>query len=462
MLNLRPSLAALILVGLMTGCAVSEPPSHHELVSDALNHASLPEQWKNQITPGQFDADTLGFALDPKLKALIAEAWQYNADLRIASARVAQAQAALKAAGGPLLPTVSLAAQSGNSALPTSTLSTTGVGVLASWEIDLWGRLRSEQSASAAQLQAAELEALYSKQAIAAEVIRAWLAVAEANQQVDLSRSMLAGSEQQLQLIRIGQRVGRNTAQDVALNEAGVEVYRNQLQVNEQMRGQAQRALEALLGRYPSTEVMAASRLPETTAALPSAGIPSELMSRRPDVLAAEQNFRAAFQKVEAAKRARLPSLKLTGGVAYIEDSMVMLKSGIENPLWAFTGKMLAPIFTGGQLEAQVKAQNAKQQEAIAEYSKVALNALTEVEGALDKEKSLAERERTLQKQTESLQKSLEYSRIQQKVGKGDMYQLVQQELNFTGAQANLIHLKSERLANRVLLHQALGGRFPA
>lgn len=462
MLNLRTSLLALVLAGALTGCAVSDPPAHQELVSEALNHAVVPDHWQNGIQPGQFDADTLGFPLDAQLKALIAEAWKYNADLRIAGARVEQARAALKAAGGPLLPSVSLAAQSGNSALPTSTLSTTGVGIVASWEIDLWGRLRSERSARAEQLQASELDTLYSKQAIAAEVVRSWLAIVEANQQVDLAKSMLAGAEQQLNLIRIAEKVGRNTAQDLALNEAAVEVYRNQLQANEQVRSQAQRALEVLLGRYPSAEVTAASRLPETTSALPSAGIPSELMSRRPDVLAAEQRFRAAFHNVEAAKRARLPSLRLTGGVAYIEDSTVMLKSGIENPLWAVTGKMLAPIFTGGQLAAQVEAQNSVQQEAIAHYSKAALNALAEVEGVLAKEKSLADRELTLQKQTAALQKSLEYARIQQKVGKGDQYQLIQQELNLAGAQANLIHLQSERLANRVLLHQALGGRFPA
>lgn len=150
MLNLRTSLSALILAGFLTGCAVSEPPTHQELVTEALNHAVVPDHWQNEIPPGQFDADMLGFPLDTQLKALIAEACKYNADLRIASARVEQARAALKAAGGPLLPTVSLAAQSGNSALPTSTLSSTGLGVLASWEIDLWGRFRSERSSKAA------------------------------------------------------------------------------------------------------------------------------------------------------------------------------------------------------------------------------------------------------------------------------------------------------------------------
>lgn len=107
----------------------------------------------------------------------------------------------------------------------------------------------------------------------AAEVARSWHAVAGANQLVDLSRKMLAWSELELNLIRIGQGVGCNAAQDLALNSVAVEVYHNQLQANEQNRSQVQRALEVLICAYPSAEVMASNRLPEATLALPSAGI---------------------------------------------------------------------------------------------------------------------------------------------------------------------------------------------
>ncbi|WP_410498539.1 efflux transporter outer membrane subunit [Chitinibacter sp. S2-10] len=461
MFKLRTSVAVLMTAGLLLGCAVSTPPAQHELLSLALGKTQVPANWKHEQTAGQFDAAALGFTPDNALKALIAESQQYNADLRIARARIGQSRAALKATGGAMLPSLAIGAQAGDSALPTSSMSTTGVGLVASWEVDIWGRLGSESAASDARLQASELDALYIQQTIAAAVTRAWIATTEATQQLALSRQMLQLAEKQLQLIKSAQKIGRNTAQDVALNEANVAAYRNLVASNEQFVNQAQRALEVLLGRYPAAEVTAASQFPQAAMTLP-AGIPSELMTRRPDVLAAEQRFRAAFQDVEAAKRARLPSLKLTGGVAYIEDSVVVLDPSLSNPLWALTGQLLAPIFTGGQLEARVEAQSAKQEEAIAQYTKTAINAFNEVENALAAERSLLQRQKALETQTAQLSKSVEFARVQQKVGKGDMYQLLQQQLSLSATQANLLRLQSERLSNRINLHQALGGHFPS
>ncbi|WP_027468320.1 TolC family protein [Deefgea rivuli] len=460
MFKLRTSLMALLGAGILLGCAVATPPSQHELMPLALGKTSVPAQWRYSQTPGQFDAEALGFTPDAALKALIAEAQLYNADLRIAGARIDQSRAALKAAGGPMLPSLGIGAQTGDSAIPTSSMSTTGIGVIAAWEVDLWGRLHSEEAAADARFKASELDLQYSQQAIAAAVTRAWIATTEATQQLAFAKQMQQMAEKQVQLIQTGQKVGRNTAQDVALSEAGAALYRNQVAANEQALNQLQRSLEVLLGRYPAAEVTAAATLPVASMALP-AGIPSELMTRRPDVLAAEQRFRAAFQDVEVAKRARLPSLKLSGGVAYIEDSVVVLDPSLKNPLWALTGQLLAPIFTGGLLEAQVEAKNARQQEAIAQYSKTAITAFNEVEGALAAERSLQKRQLALESQTAQLKKSLVYAQVQQKVGKGDLYQVLQQQLNLASAQANLLHLQSERLSNRVNLHQALGGHFP-
>ena len=449
----------LILAGLLHGCAASKPPVHDDLTALALGNTAMPAHWRHDQSPAQFDAGFLGFKLDPTLQSLIAEALQYNADLRVSAARVEQAQAVLKVVGGAVLPTIALGAQAGNSALPTSSMSTTGFGLVANWEVDLWGRLRTEQSAAGARANASSLDAVYSRQAIAAAVVQAWLSITEATELVAISRQMLATSVQQSDLIKIGKKIGRNTAQDVLQSDSAIEVYKGQLLSHEQRLKQAQRGLEILLGRYPSTQIMAAQRLTELSQALP-AGIPSELITRRPDVLASEQRFKAAFEDVEAAKRARLPSLKITGGVAYIEDSVVQLKSGIDNPLWALTGQLLAPIFTGGQLEAQVEAKSAKQKEAIAQYGKVALTALGEVENGLSNEQSIGRQQQVLQTQSVLAGQFLENVKIQQKVGKGDQYQLLQQQLNQMAIQANLTHLQSTRLANRVALHQALGGHF--
>jgi len=457
--SLKTGLSMLLGAGLLLGCAVATPPAQHELMSLALGEKQLPERWKNTQSPGTFDEQALGFAPDPALKTLISEALQYNSDLRIAAARVDQARAALKAAGGPLLPALGVGLQTGDSTLPTSSMSVTGVGLVMNWEVDLWGRLRSEQAGSDARYQSAALDRQYSQQAIAAAVIRAWLGATEATLQLELSRDMARIADKQLQLMKVGQKVGRNTAQDVVLSQAALAVYQNQLAGNELMLDQVKRALEVLLGRYPAAEVTTAGRFPVAQFTLP-AGLPAELMSRRPDILAAEQRFRAAFQDQEVAKRARLPSLKLTGGVAYIEDTNIMLKSGIDNPLWGLSGQLLAPIFTGGQLEAQLEAKTAKQQEAIAQYSKAALIAFNEVEGALATERALSKRQNALQMQSDQLKKSFEFAQIQKRVGKGDQYQLLQQQLNWLGAQAGGLRVSSDRLANRVNLHQALGGHF--
>ncbi|WP_373975927.1 efflux transporter outer membrane subunit [Chitinibacter sp. SCUT-21] len=460
MFNFRTSFSVLVSAGILLGCAVATPPAQHELLPLALGKTEVPAQWKHQATVQQYDASALGFTPDASLTALISEALQYNADLRIAAARVEQSRAALKAAGGSMLPSLAIGAQVGDSALPTSSMSTTGIGLVATWEVDIWGRLGSQNAASDARFQASELDAAYSQQAIAAAVTRAWIATAEATQQLKLSQQMQLLAQKQLALIQTGQRVGRNTAQDVALNESAVAIYRHQVAANEQVLNQTRRSLEVLLGRYPAAEVMATEQLPIASDRLP-AGVPSEIITRRPDVLAAEQRFRAAFQDVEAAQRARLPSLKLVGGVAYIEDSVIQLDPSLNNPLWALTGQLLAPIFTGGQLEAQVEAKSAKQQEAIAQYTKVALTAFNEVEGALANERTLLQRQNALQSQVTQLGKSVNYAQIQHKVGKGDQYQLLQQQLNLSGAQANLLRVQSERLSNRVNLHQALGGHFP-
>lgn len=460
--NLR-SISALtaIAAAVLAGCTTPTPPAQHEMLPLALGQTTLPPGWKHELTPGQFDAETLGFALDPELKALIAEAQQRNVDLRIAAARVEQSRAALKATSGTLMPSVGIGLQAGESALPSSSMSTTGIALIANWEIDIWGRARSETGAADARLQSAELDTRYAREAIAAAVVRAWLATNEASQQLDLTKQMVDLAGKQAELIKSGLRVGRNTEQDVSLSEANLATYRNQQAVNELTLNQSKRALEVLLGRYPSAEIGTATTLPAATAALP-AGLPTDLMNRRPDLLAAEQRFRAAFYDVEAAQRARLPSLKLVGGVGYIEDSVVQLKEGLNNPLWSLTGQLLAPIFTGGQLEAAVEVKNAKQQEAVASYAKTALTALNEVEGALANDKALALRQQAINTQVEHLQKSVKYAEVQVRVGRGDVYQLQQQQLSLAAAQANLLRLQGERLSNRVALHQALGGHFPS
>jgi NodT family efflux transporter outer membrane factor (OMF) lipoprotein len=451
--------SAQMLMLLGFNACTSTSPVQEKIVAEAFNQTSLPEVWQSTKAQGEFDQQALGFEVSPELLALIKEAIAYNADLKMASARIDQSRATLKAVGGSLTPSIGIGAQTGTSTIPTSTAAISGAGLIASWDLDLWSRVRSDQSASQSRLMSAELDASYTKQSIAAQVVKSWIVITELMQQVQLSEKMLTITNQQLDLMKVGLKVGRNAQQEVLLNESVLRNYQNQLFANQQSLGNAKRALEILLGRYPATQVQASQSFSKTLGELP-AGIPSQILSRRPDVLAAEERFKASFQDVESAKRAKLPSIKITGGIGYIENSAIQLSNAISNPISSLTAQLLMPLFLGGQLDAQVEAKTAAQAQSLAQYQKTALNALSEVEGGLANDRILKQREVAMHAQLEALLSSVKYAQIQKEVGKGDMFQYLQQQLNANNSQAALLKLQSENLLNRVSLHQALGGKF--
>jgi NodT family efflux transporter outer membrane factor (OMF) lipoprotein len=455
---LLPSFLCIVGILLSQGCS-SFITEHNQIASSALEHSAIPSQWRSRHAQGDFDEKALGFRLSPKLQSLLDEAISYNADLKVSLARLDQSRALLNGISGSLQPQIGIGAQTGTSTLPTSTATISGVGLIASWDIDLWGKVRAEEKSFQAKVASSELDVLYLKQSIAAQTIKSWLMISELTQQLEFSQSMLSLVKQQQELLKVGLSVGRNTQQDLLLNEAIVSKYEAQVIANEQSLSNSRRALEVLLGRYPSAEIQADTNLPQIQESIP-AGIPSEVLTRRPDVLAAEQMFKSAFYDVEAAKNARLPAIKIVGGIGYIENSAIQLSNAISNPISSLTAQLLMPLFLGGQLEAQVQAKTASQRQSLATYQKVALNALSDVEGTLSNHRFLDTRLSFLESRVDALRKSSELSKVQLEIGKVDKFQQLQQELNVTGAKSELLHLQSELLVNRVALHQALGGLF--
>lgn len=160
MMSKRKTTSLLALALLLSAC-VATPPTQTELSQQALTNLNQPAQWRFALTPGEFDAAALGFRLPPALIDLIKEAQAHNPDLRIAATRVAQAQAALRLAGASLLPNLAIGAESGNSPIPAASITTEGLALLSTWEIDLWGKTRSSKAAAKANSVATELDALY-------------------------------------------------------------------------------------------------------------------------------------------------------------------------------------------------------------------------------------------------------------------------------------------------------------
>jgi len=223
----------------------------------------------------------------------------------------------------------------------------------------------------------------------------------------------------------------------------------------------ALRALELVLGRYPAAELRARPDLPPLPGPVP-AGLPLQMLERRPDLIAAERRVAAAFNRVGQAKAVQLPSIRLTGSVGYIDSDILQLKQDYDNPSAGVGAKLFAPLYTGGGLEAQVELATAQQREALAQYARLALRAIGDVEESLAIGRTLAEREVLLRAVSADQRRALDLAQTAYRVGKQDLRSVEQQALSLYATRVNLLRVHGEQLNQRVALHLALGGSFGA
>jgi len=447
---------AAVLVATVMGCALKQPPTRDDIKQDALAHTTVPTAWKagGDATAPLPDAWLVSFA-DPMLSALAAEALAYNADLKVAAARVEQAAGLLQLASSPLLPALGLTGiYSGKSG---------GAGGLnvaflnASLELDVWGRLRYGEAAARAQSEAAQADFAYAQQSLAAMVARSWFLAIESGLQRVLVEEALRAT---LELQRVAQdrwRIGVGNEQAVS-EAAAVGSVRDLLRQTVQARDEALRALELLLGRYPAAEIAVAQGLAPMPAPVPI-GLPSELLERRPDVIAAERRVAAAFSRVGEARAAQLPRIGLTVGLSALSSDVVTLPNR-NDPVFGGGANLFAPLYQGGALRAQVEIRDAEQKQAMAEYARIARRAFGEVENALGAELALRDREALLARNVAENERALELVQIQYRVGSVDLRAVEQRQLAVLSARTTLLRVQTERLAQRVNLHLALGGSF--
>jgi len=450
----RTALAAALL---LTGCALAPPPSPEQLRQDALPNARVPAQWTGPAAQGEVGDGWLANFNDPALEQVVREAIAYNPDLQVAAARVEAAEAAARAAGAALYPQVNLAGRGGgkmsgdNSGLQL-------LGIFASWEIDLWGRVRAGRAAATAQYEAAVLDTQYARQSIAALVAKSWFLAREAAVQGAIAAEMVDSSESLASLSRDRKRIGNADDFEVTQAEASVLSYRDLVLQADIARQNALRAVEILAGRYPAAQLDAGSDLPVLATPIP-AGLPSQLLERRPDVRAAERRVAMAFHATQEAQAARLPRISLTGGVNTVSSELFVLKER-NNPVWSLGASLLAPLFTGGALKAQVDVRTAEQKAAVAEYARIGSRAFNEVEGALSASANLERRADVLARAVRANESALGFARVRYDVGSGDQRGVQNQLLALHATRTTLVHVQAERLIQRVNLHLALGGGF--
>ena len=454
-------LGSVVLGGALVGCAVKQPPSPADALAGVLPATTVvPPEWTSTTAlDGAVIGDWLRTFQDTQLESLVDEALRHNLDLIAAAARVDGAAALATAARALLYPQLIGTAIAG-------VVSRDGIhdgdalflGV--SWELDVWGRVRAAGASADAMRTATAADALSARQSLAALVATLWYQTIATERLRATAVTAATVYEDLLRLVRTRNEVGSVGAQDVALAGADLDRARERERAFAASLQQITRSLEVILGRYPAAEVKLAPSLPPLPAPIPD-GLPSELLERRPDLVAAERRVASAFYAVQSAKAARLPRITLTGSGGRSSNDLIRL-IGASAGFWRAGVELLAPLFLGGALQAQVRFATADQEAALALYGQAALRAFSEVESTLANEPLLADQQRLLEAVLAQDSEALRLGRLRYEGGATDLLHVLDMQSKVLNTQFALVAIRNDRLANRIALHLALGGGFAA
>ncbi len=453
----------LVIILAAAGCATKKPLTLQELHEQALGRFALTNAWTAAAGLATNDAPDNWLASfgDETLMALVEEAQSNNLDIAVTATRLEQSAGYVRLAKAPLRPSLGIFGTGGLNMGGGADMSGGLLGIMlgASWEIDLWGRLRYARNAAQMDYAAASNDLFYARQSLAASVARSWFVATETYRQQQLMQDVATAAEEFVKITDKRVSVGAGNEQDRALARANLGSAQDNLKQMALAHANARRSLELLLGRYPSAELQARTNLPALPSAIP-VGLPLRMLERRPDIVAAERRVAAAFNRVGEAKAARLPSLSLNASMASLSSDVLELKEDYENPSGGVGGKLLAPLYKGGGLVAQVEIRTAEQKAAVADYARMALRAIHDVEIGLATAQTLGEREAILAEVVDSNAKALQLAEQAYQVGQQDLRGVLQQQVALVNAQLALLRVQSEQLSQRVNLHLALGGSF--
>ncbi len=419
----------------------------------------------------------------PGLEPLVREAIEHNRDLKGAAARLkaAKARAVLAGAdrwpqiGGNLRGAHSKREQNRNqsnlsngeaAATDLSSLSFEDydLGLNLSWEIDLWGRLRNVQRAAIAEYQASRADFYAARLSLAANTAKSWFNALEAARLNDLANETLVSFKSNLEIVvkaferGIADDAGTDNALDIRLARANVATAEANVHATRRNLDAARRSLEVLLGRYPAEQVAVADSIPDLRRSVP-AGLPSELLLRRPDILASEWRLSATGERVAASRKAFLPSVRLTASEGSQTDTFRNLLDA-DTIAKNIAANLTQPLFEGGRLLANARIAGAEREENVESYAQIALTAFEEVETALAAERYLAEQETALKVAASESVAAEALAENQYSRGLVDIITVLEAQRRSFNSKSARISISNQRLQNRIDLYLALGGDF--
>ena len=341
----------------------------------------------------------------------------------------------------------------------TSESTSFGVDLTASWEADLWGRLRAGAQAALADADAAAADFRAAHLSLAAQTARAYFAAVEAGSPSRAS----AGDRCKLPALRRADR-GPLSPRPCARRSTCAWAGRAWLRPKRpspqrrQQRDAVLRQLELLLGRYPSARIEVGGELPAIGGPVP-AGLPAQLVSRRPDLVAAERRLTAADRRLAQARRSLLPRISLTASTGRSSSALSDLLDG-DFSVWNLVGNIAQPLLQGGRLRAGVDQAASAAEQALFAYAQSALRAYGEVEAALNAEGFLADQERALTTAAEEAVAARALAEERYARGLADLIALLESQRRAFDAESRLLAIRRQRLDTRIDLHLALGGGF--
>lgn len=444
-------LAVCVFLLFLNGCA-NQIASHEEAVASVkgdIVKEKVPERFASAAETGTVDDGWLRNFNDPTLNTLVGEALKANPGIKIAEARVEQANGLNRQAESDLKPSINLGANYTDKDYKASGEgSAANIGI--SWEADVWGRIRTGIAGSSESAAATASDYHFARQSLAASVANAWFIATTAKLQNQFAEEVVALQEKGLEVADAMQIIGKGTERDVHLARAAVASAKEAARYAISAYENSLRSLELLLGRYPSADIDTAKMLVAVPPPIP-AGIPSEIMERRPDLIAAEHRVAEAFYKQNETEMLHLPRFRFSLGLGV---------NSLNDAIAGLTAGLFAPLYTGGAIEGKVDVATAKQKEAIAAYAQVALIAFKEVESSLAAEDHLLKREEFLKIEVDSNRKAYEQTNLQYEIGQISMLDVLTVQNKWIASRIAELDIASKRLVNRVNLHLALGGSF--
>jgi outer membrane protein, multidrug efflux system len=448
--------AALGALAALAGCSVGPAYKRPDI--------ALPSQWRDAgtETSGVWpNAEWWHGFGSVRLDELIADAERSNDDLGVAIARVQEADAQARIAGAALLPSLDLSANATRENVQVNgvkgTFNVFNPALTASYELDFWGKNRASRAAARATANASRFDRETVALTVVSSVATTYFQALEFRDRLAVAQENLANGRHILQGLQLEETAGIVTGLDVAQQETTVALLQAAIPPLQQQFRQAVNALAVLVGKTPESIDVDTGTLNALTTPQVVEGLPSQLLTRRPDVAESEQQLIAANADITVARAALFPNIQLTASGGYTSAALTSLINPAAR-IWELSAGLTQPIFHGGALRGQVAFSNARYAELLSTYHKTVISALGNVESALIAAQQTKEQQARQQEAVEKARRAFQFAQTQMSAGTVNVLAVLNTENALFSAQDELVQIQYLHLQSLVDLFTALGG----